>query len=189
MLVRQRAEAQSQLPKMVSGEAIGSLGMTEPRAGSDLKAIRTGAARDGDDFVINGQKVFTFNGQPATSSCGQPRPTARPAPRASPYSSSRATARASSAAASRKSSACGRKDTSELFFDHVRIPASNMLGAEGRGFAQMMTKLAQERLAQAIRPATVTETVIEWTLQYTAERSAFGQKLAELPNTQFSLPS
>jgi alkylation response protein AidB-like acyl-CoA dehydrogenase len=79
------------------------------------------------------------------------------------------------------------QDTSELFFDNVRIPASNMLGAEGRGFAQMMTKLSQERLAQAIRSATVTETVIDWTLQYTSERSAFGQKLADFQNTQFKL--
>jgi acyl-CoA dehydrogenase len=79
------------------------------------------------------------------------------------------------------------QDTSELFFDNVRIPAGNLLGKEGKGFAQMMTKLSQERLAQAIRSATVTETVIDWTLQYTAERSAFGQKIADFQNTQFKL--
>jgi acyl-CoA dehydrogenase len=79
------------------------------------------------------------------------------------------------------------QDTSELFFENVRVPASNMLGAEGRGFSQMMTKLAQERLAQAIRSATVTETVIEWTVDYTAERKAFGQTIADFQNTQFVL--
>jgi len=79
------------------------------------------------------------------------------------------------------------QDTSELFFDNVRIPSGNMLGAEGRGFAQMMTKLPQERLAQAIRSATVTETVIEWTVKYTAERMAFGQSIADFQNTQFVL--
>ena len=79
------------------------------------------------------------------------------------------------------------QDTSERFFDNVRIPASNMLGREGKGFAQMMTKLSQERLAQAIRSATVTETVIDWTLQYTSERSAFGQKIADFQNTHSPL--
>ena len=79
------------------------------------------------------------------------------------------------------------QDTSELFFEDVRIPATNMLGGEGKGFALMMTKLAQERLAQAIRSATVTETVIGWTVEYTSGRSAFGQKLADFQNTQFKL--
>ena len=79
------------------------------------------------------------------------------------------------------------QDTSELFFEDVRVPASNMLGGEGQGFALMMTKLPQERLAQAIRSATVTETVIEWTVEYTAERKAFGQTIADFQNTQFVL--
>jgi len=79
------------------------------------------------------------------------------------------------------------QDTSELFFDNVRVPATNMLGTEGDGFKLMMTKLPQERLAQAIRSATVTETVIEWTLDYTAERKAFGQTIGDFQNTQFVL--
>jgi len=79
------------------------------------------------------------------------------------------------------------QDTSELFFDNVRVPASNMLGQEGRGFAQMMTKLAQERLAQAIRSALVTETIIEWTVDYTSQRKAFGKTIADFQNTQFKL--
>src|SRR4051812_5644662 len=76
------AQKRQWLPKMVSGEAIGSLGMTEPHAGSDLKAIRTRAVRDGDDFVINGQKVFISNGQLCDFVVWRPRPTATPAPRA-----------------------------------------------------------------------------------------------------------
>jgi alkylation response protein AidB-like acyl-CoA dehydrogenase len=79
------------------------------------------------------------------------------------------------------------QDTSELFFEDVRTPAANMLGAEGKGFALMMTKLPQERLAQAIRSATVTETVIEWTADYTAGRRAFGQTIADFQNTQYVL--
>ena len=175
------------LPKMVSGEAIGSLGMTEPHAGSDLKAIRTKATRDGDDFVISGQKVFISNGQMCDILV-------------------LATKTDSTAGAhgvtlflvegNREGFVRGRnltklglkaQDTSELFFDNVRVPATNMLGTEGDGFKLMMTKLPQERLAQAIRSATVTETVIEWTVAYTAERKAFGQTIADFQNTQFVL--
>jgi len=79
------------------------------------------------------------------------------------------------------------QDTSELFFENVRIPASNMLGVEGGGFGVMMGKLPQERLAQAIRSATVVETMIEWTVDYTAERKAFDQTIADFQNTQFVL--
>src|SRR6204780_1841362 len=175
------------LPKMVKGEAIGSLGMTEPHAGSDLKAIRTRAVRDGEDFVINGQKVFISNGQlcdfvvlatKTNSNAGAKGVTLfivesdRPGFKRG-----------------RNLEKIGMKaqDTSELFFEDVRIPATNMLGGEGKGFALMMTKLAQERLAQAIRSPTVTETVIGWTVEYTAGRSAFGQKLADFQNTQFKL--
>jgi acyl-CoA dehydrogenase len=79
------------------------------------------------------------------------------------------------------------QDTSELFFDDLRVPASAMLGEEGRGFELMMTKLAQERLAQAIRSAAVAERVIEYTIQYTGERKAFGKTIGDFQNTQFKL--
>ncbi len=79
------------------------------------------------------------------------------------------------------------QDTSELFFDEVRVPGSAMLGEEGKGFELMMTKLAQERLAQAIRSATVAETVIDYTVEYTAQRKAFGKTIADFQNTQFKL--
>ena len=79
------------------------------------------------------------------------------------------------------------QDTSELFFDDLRVPASAMLGEEGKGFELMMTKLAQERLAQAIRSATVAETVVDYTVEYTAQRKAFGRTIGEFQNTQFKL--
>jgi alkylation response protein AidB-like acyl-CoA dehydrogenase len=175
------------LPKMVSGEAIGSLGMTEPHAGSDLKAIRTRAVRDGSDFLISGQKVFISNGQLcdfvvlATKTNGQAG--AKGVTLFIVESDRQGFTRG------RNLEKLGMKaqDTSELFFDNVRVPASNMLGREGQGFSLMMKKLSQERLAQAIRSATVTETVIDWTAKYTSERGAFGQKLANFQNTQFKL--
>jgi acyl-CoA dehydrogenase len=79
------------------------------------------------------------------------------------------------------------QDTSELFFENLRVPRAAMLGEEGRGFQLMKQKLAQERLAQAIRSATVAETVIGWTLEYTAQRKAFGKTISDFQNTQFKL--
>lgn len=175
------------LPKMVAGEAIGSLGMTEPHAGSDLKAIRTRAVRDGDGFVINGQKVFISNGQlcdvivlatKTDSSQGAKGVTLFLVDASLP-----------GFVRGKNLEKLGMKgqDTSELFFENLRVPASAMLGKEGEGFKLMMTKLAQERLAQAIRSAVVAETVIQWTVEYTAQRKAFGKTIADFQNTQFKL--
>jgi alkylation response protein AidB-like acyl-CoA dehydrogenase len=175
------------LPKMVTGEAIGSLGMTEPHAGSDLKAIRTKAVRDGDDYVINGQKVFISNGQ----SCDILVLATKTDSAAGAKGVTLFLVEADRAGfkRGRNLEKLGMKgqDTSELFFEDVRIPATNMLGTEGGGFGIMMGKLPQERLAQAVRSATVTETVIQWTVDYTAERKAFGQSIADFQNTQFVL--
>ena len=151
------AEAHLAAEDQVRGEAIGSLGMTEPHAGSDLKAIRTRATRDGDDYVINSQKVFISNGQLCDILV-----------LATKTNYAHAGAKGITlflVEGDREGFRRGKnleklgmhaQDTSELFFDNVRVPASNMLGQEGRGFAHMMTKLAQERLAQAIRSALVT---------------------------------
>ena len=183
------SEAQKKmwLPKMVTGEAIGSLGMTEPHAGSDLKAIRTKAVRDGDEYVISGQKVFISNGQlcdvivlatKTDSTAGAKGVTLFLVDTSLP-----------GFRRGKNLHKLGMKaqDTSELFFDEVRVPAAAMLGEEGKGFELMMTKLAQERLAQAIRSAVVAETVVEWTIDYTANRKAFGKTIADFQNTQFKL--
>ncbi len=175
------------LPKMVKGEAIGSLGMTEPHAGSDLKALRTQANRDGDDFIINGQKVFISNGQMCDVIVLATKTDSALGAKGVTLFLVESTRKGFNRGRNLEKLGMKAQDTSELFFDNVRIPSGNMLGAEGRGFAQMMTKLSQERLAQAIRSATVTETVIEWTVKYTAERMAFGQSIADFQNTQFVL--
>lgn len=175
------------LPKMVRGEAIGSLGMTEPHAGSDLKAVRTQAVRDGDEFVINGQKVFISNGQlcdvivlatKTDSQAGAHGVTLFLVDAATP---------GFNRGQNLEKLGMKAQDTSELFFDNMRIPEGAMLGGEGEGFKLMMTKLPQERLAQAIRSATVTEVMLEWTVDYTAERQAFGQSIGDFQNTQFVL--
>ena len=181
------AQKRKWLPKMVRGEAIGSLAMTEPHAGSDLKAIRTKAVRDGDDFVISGQKVFISNGQlcdlivlatKTDTQAGAKGVTLFLIDTSLPgFRRGKNLAKLGLKA----------QDTSEMFFDEMRVPASAMLGEEGKGFELMMTKLAQERLAQAIRSAVVAETVVEWTVEYTAGRKAFGKTIGDFQNTQFKL--
>ena len=175
------------LPKMVSGEAIGSLGMTEPHAGSDLKNIRTRAAKDGDEYVINGQKVFISNGQLCDLLVLATKTDSAAGAKGITLFLVEGDREGFTKGKNLEKLGMKGQDTSELFFDNVRVPATNMLGDEGQGFSLMMTKLAQERLAQAIRSATVAETVIEWTVDYTANREAFGGTIADFQNTQFKL--
>jgi acyl-CoA dehydrogenase len=185
------AQKKTWLPKMVTGEAIGSLGMTEPHAGSDLKAIRTKATRvkgaEDDHFVISGQKVFISNGQLCDVIVLATKTDS--AAGAKGVTLFLVDTRLPGFRRGKNLHKLGMKgqDTSELFFDDMRIPASAMLGEEGKGFELMMTKLAQERLAQAIRSATVAETVIGWTVEYTANRKAFGKTIGDFQNTQFKL--
>jgi len=175
------------LPKMVTGEAIGSLGMTEPHAGSDLKAIKTRATRDGDDFVINGQKVFISNGQSCDILVCATKTDKDAGAKGVTLFLVEGDREGFRRGRNLEKLGMHAQDTSELFFDNVRIPASNMLGEEGQGFAIMMTKLSQERLAQAVRSATVAETIIEWTVDYTMGREAFGKTIFDFQNTQFKL--
>ncbi len=175
------------LPKMVKGEAIGSLGMTEPHAGSDLKAVRTQAVREGDEFVINGQKVFISNGQLCDLVVLATKTDSAAGAKGVTLFLVESSREGFKRGRNLEKLGMRAQDTSELFFDNVRIPATNILGEEGRGFPQMMTKLPQERLAQAIRSATVIEAVIEWTADYTAERRAFGKTISDFQNTQFVL--
>ncbi len=175
------------LPKMVKGEAIGSLGMTEPHAGSDLKAIRTRAERDGSDFVINGQKVFISNGQMCDVLVLATKTDSAAGAKGVTLFLVDCSLPGFKRGQNLDKLGMKAQDTSELFFDNLRVPAAALLGSEGEGFKLMMTKLPQERLAQAVRSATVIETMIEWTVDYTAERKAFGHTIADFQNTQFVL--
>ena len=181
------AQKKKWLPKMVSGEVIGSLGMTEPHAGSDLKAIRTRAVRSGDDYVISGQKVFISNGQLCDVIVLATKTDSDTGSRGVTLFLVDTSLPGFRRGKNLHKLGLKAQDTSELFFDEVRVPASAMLGDEGKGFELMMTKLAQERLAQAIRSATVAETVIGWTVEYTAQRKAFGRTIGDFQNTQFKL--
>ena len=181
-------QKQQWLPRMVSGEAIGSLGMTEPHAGSDLKAIRTRAERDGNDhFMVNGQKVFISNGQMCDVLVLATKTDSDAGAKGVSLFLVDTSLPGFKRGQNLDKLGMKAQDTSELFFDNLRLPASAMLGGEGEGFKLMMTKLAQERLAQAVRSATVVEAVIEWTVDYTSERKAFDKTVADFQNTQFVL--
>jgi acyl-CoA dehydrogenase len=175
------------LPKMAVGEVVVALGMSEPSGGSDVQNIRTQAIRDGDEYVINGQKVFTTNGHSADLvllAC-----KTDPTQKAKGVSLILVETDRAGFNRGRKLEkiGCKAQDTSELFFSDLRVPVSNLLGTEGGGFGILMTQLAQERLIQAIRAVSASEAAIEWTLSYAVDRKMFGQTLADFQNTRFSL--
>lgn len=178
---------QEVLPKMVSGEFIGALGLTEPGAGSDVKEIRTRAVKDGDGYVLNGQKVYISNGQLAdvmVCAC-----KTDPNAGAKGVSLIALDTHQEGFKRGRNLEKIGLKaqDTSEIFLEDVKADAYRLLGKEGGGFGIMMGKLAQERLTQAVRSVCVAEAAIQWTVDYTSERKMFGGTLADFQNTQFVL--
>ena len=172
------------LPKVVSGEIVLAIAMTEPGAGSDLKGIRTRAVRDGDSYVIDGQKTFISNGQLAdlvvvacktddTISLIAVEPGETPGFR-----------RGSNLAKMGREA----QDTSELFFDAARVPAANLLGGtEGLGFEQMARFLPQERLILADMAQVMMERALRLTVDYAKERHAFAQPLIKFQDTRFKL--
>jgi len=175
------------LPRMASGETISGICMTEPGAGSDVAAIRTRARRDGNELVISGQKIFISNGQIADLFLV--------AAKTDPDSGAKGVSLVL-VESDRPGFARGRnlekigmhaQDTSELFFDEVRVPASNLLGAEGKGFGYLMSQLPQERLLVAIGAVAAAESAIKWTLDYVRDRKAFGAPLAEKQHVRFAL--
>ncbi|NKE66306.1 acyl-CoA dehydrogenase [Ramlibacter sp. RBP-2] len=166
------------LPAMARGEVITAIGMTEPGAGSDLAAIRTQARRDGGAWRIDGQKIFISNGQIADLVLLAAKTD--PERGAHGVSLLLVTADRPGFARGRRLEKLGMhaQDTSELFFSDVRVPAGNLLGAEGQGFRIMMNELPQERLLVAITAVGAMEAAVEWTRQYVLERSAFGAPLS-----------
>ena len=188
-LVHYGTEAQKRrwLPPMATGDVIVALGMTEPSGGSDLAAMRTTARRDGDEYVINGQKVFItagFNADLLVLAC-------KTDPNAGARGVSLILVETDRPGFQRgrmlEKLGCKAQDTAELFFSDLRVPVSNLLGEEGRGFHLLMKELSQERLVQSIRAIASSEAALEWTVEYATERKMFGQTLAEFQNTQFKL--
>lgn len=185
------SEAQKKrwLPKMASGEMVCAIAMTEPGTGSDLQNIKTTARLEGNEYVVNGSKTFITNGQQADLIIV----VAKTDPSLGSKGISLIVVEAAEApgfARGRNLEKLGLKsqDTSELFFDNVRVPPENLLGeTEGQGFYQLMKSLPQERLVVALGGAAAMEKALEETVAYTAERIAFGKPLLEMQNTRFKL--
>jgi len=175
------------LPKMVSGEAIGAIAMTEPGAGSDLKNISTRAVREGDEWIINGQKVYISNGQLADFVIVACKTDIGEGARGMSLILVETDREGFRRGRNLDKIGLKAQDTSELFFEDVRVPVANLLGEEGRGFGMLMTKLTQERLLVGIGSTCTAEAAIRWTVDYTRERKAFGGTIADFQNTQFVL--
>ena len=178
------------IPKLVSGEWIGAIAMTEPGTGSDLQAISTRAVRDGDEYVITGAKTFISNG----ATCDLLIIAAKTDPELGAKGVSLLVAEVGDNPPGfergRKLKKIGQKgqDTTELFFDGLRVPAQHLLGGtEGTGFVQLMQQLPQERLIVGVAALGVVEAAYELTLEYVRERHAFGKPLFALQNTRFEL--
>lgn len=175
------------LPGMVDGSVVAAIAMTEPGAGSDLKAIRTSARRDGADWVISGSKTYISSGQ----HCDVVLVLAKTDPDAGAKGISIFIVDSGTPGFSkgRKLDKIGQHtaDTSELFFDEVRVPAENMLGEPGQGFIQVMRLIPQERVSQAIMAQAGAQRAFDEALAFTRERMVFGQRLVDMQNTRFVL--
>ncbi len=173
------------LPRMTSGEMISVIAMTEPGMGSDLRSMRTTIRRDGDAYVVNGAKTFITNGINAGMAvvAGKMDLERRDLTLICVEEGTPGFAKG------KKLEKIGLRgqDTSELFFDEVRVPAANLLGEENKGFHYLTHQLAWERLIIAIRAAASIETLLEETIDYTRGRKLFGQTVFDYQNTRFSL--
>lgn len=173
------------LPRMVSGEMIGVIAMSEPGIGSDLRSMRTSARRDGDDYVVNGQKTFITNGGNADLMVTATKLD----PGAKELTLICVEADRPGFSKGKLLEKIGLKgqDTSELFFDDVRVPVANRLGEENKGFSYLTHQLAWERTIIGLRAAASIEALLEDTLEYVRERKVFGKSVFDFQNTKFKL--
>ncbi len=180
-------QKQHWIPRMVTGEVVGAIGMTEPGAGSDLQSMRTSAILQGDHYVLNGSKTFISNGQHADLVILAAKTD--PAARAKGVSLLLVDTHLEGFNKGTNLDKIGlhSQDTSELFFDNVKVPANQLLGNAGQGFAYLMQELPRERLAIGITAIGAILGSIDVTTQYVNERQAFGQAIGKFQNTRFVL--
>ena len=176
------------LTRMASGETVTAIAMTEPGTGSDLQAVRTTAVLDGDDYIINGSKIFITNGYLCDMAIVVCK-TGDSEKGSANLSLIIVEANRAGFNKGKPLNKIGMKgqDTCELFFDHVRVPKENLLGMEGMGFMMLMKELAWERMLVAIICQAGAEAALAHTVQYTKERKAFGKTVSSFQNTRFKL--
>ncbi len=177
------------LPKMVSGEIVTAIALTEPGTGSDLQGMRTTAKKDGNHYVINGAKTYITNGQNADLIlvCVKTDPDAQPAYKGVSIVLVEADREGFKRGRNLDKIGLDAADTSELFFEDVRVPITNCLGAEGMGFIYLMTELPQERLSIAIGAQAAAQRTFDQTVEFVRERKAFGKPILDFQNTRFVL--
>jgi alkylation response protein AidB-like acyl-CoA dehydrogenase len=175
------------LPRMISGDAVVAIAMTEPGTGSDLQGIRTTARRDGDEYVVNGSKTYITNGQNADVTIVVAKTD--PEKRSKGISLILVEASRPGFARGRNLDKIGQHsaDTSELFFADVRVPTTNRLGEEGCGFGYLMGQLPQERLSIAVSAQAAAQRAFDEAVTFTKGRRAFGQAVFDFQNTRFTL--
>ena len=181
------AQKQKYLPKMVSGEIITAIAMSEPAAGSDLQGIKTTAVKDGDDYILNGSKTFITNGQNADLVIVVAKTDPTKGAKGISLFLLEAGTPGFEKGQNLKKVGMKAQDTSELFFQDVRLPKDALLGQEGMGFIYLMQELPQERLGIAINGLAMAESALQHTITYVKERKAFGKAIADFQNTQFKL--
>lgn len=180
-------QKQQWLPRMVSGDAVGALAMTEPGAGSDVQGIRSNAVRDGDSWILNGSKIFITNGIHADVVVVAA--ITDPGKGAKGTSLFLVDTTLEGFSKGKKIEKIGQhtSDTAELFFQDVRLPADALLGEENKGFVIMMTELPRERLGIAAQAVSAAEGALDLTVEYVKERKAFGSTIGGFQNTRFKL--
>jgi acyl-CoA dehydrogenase len=180
-------QKQAWLPRMARGEIIGAIAMTEPGAGSDLQTIRTTAIREGDHYLLNGSKTYITNGYNSDLVIV----VAKTDPTKGAKGTSLLLVEADRAGFSKgrrlKKLGLKAQDTSELFFENVRVPAANLLGREGEGFMYLMQELPWERLMIALRAVAAAQAAVDWTLEFTRNRKAFGKPVFDFQTTRHKL--
>ncbi len=177
------------LPRLVSGETITAIAMTEPGVGSDLQGIRTTAKKDGNHYVINGSKTYITNGQNADLIlvCCKTDTEVEPAWKGVSIILVEADREGFKRGRNLDKIGMDAADTSELFFEDVRVPMTNCLGEEGKGFIYLMSELPQERLSIAISAQASAQKAYDETVAFVRERKAFGKPVIDFQNTRFTL--
>ncbi len=180
-------QKQQWLPKMLTGDVVGAIAMTEPNAGSDLAGIRTTAKAEGEHYRINGSKIFITNGQHAELVIVAAKTDQQKGSKGMSLFLVDTTLPGYSRG--RKLDKMGQHagDTSELFFDNLVVPKSAILGQAGEGFIHLMNELPRERLIIAIMGLGAADGALEWTIDYVQQRKAFGKSISDFQNTRFKL--
>ena len=181
------SQKSSWLPGMCEGRLISAIAMTEPGTGSDLQSVKTTAKYQNDEIILNGQKTFITNGQSADIIIVVAQTESDPGAKGISLIVCEGDREGFKRGRNLDKIGLKAQDTSELFFDNVRLPKENLLGSKGKGFYHLMDELPQERLSIGVSAVSAAEAALDWTIKYVSERNAFGKKIIEFQNTKFKL--